>query len=346
MNDLEINVKNKLLYFKKILNNFNYNLDTTLNKKDNEIIDDIKTHKQKNKKNIKKEISLNIYLKSDLNNFFSLLKLLSVDNVRIVCHNNVMFEFFNNINDKDLLSNVKIISKNQNIWSFFFKYDNKNIFVTRHAYSISNFFKSKKQKFKQLFENDPSLTLWGILTSLYRSHILHKEEKNYIIDNKSNEINNIYVSILIRTWMSAVCLYLQYSSNNSFNLIISPFLKEDGFTVDNFPNTLKKQISNFLLFLNNLKYIHNTLKTVQINQNSYLKKIIKNLDKIMIFFLNKNKIIIKHPNKNFTIIFSNNNFKVIENNEIYYNLEIYQGVNIPTEDIISQLDINYEKTNL
>ena len=268
-----------------------------------------------------------------------------------------MFEFFNNINNKDLLSNIKIISKKQNIWSFFFKYDNKNIFVSRHAYSISNFFKSKKQKFKQFFENDPSLTLWGILTSLYRSHILHKEEKNYIInnkineinniyDNKTNEINNIYVSILTRTWMSAICLYLQYSSNNSFNLIISPYLKEDGFTSDNSPNTLKKQISNFLLFLNNLKYIHNTLKTIKINQNSYLKKIIKNLDKIMIFFINKNKIIIKHPNQNFTIIFTNNNFKVIENNEIYYNLEIYQGVNIPTEDIISQLDINYEKTNL
>ena len=55
INASEINVKNKLLYFKKILNNFNYNLDTTLNKKDNEIIDDIKTHKKKIKKILKKK---------------------------------------------------------------------------------------------------------------------------------------------------------------------------------------------------------------------------------------------------------------------------------------------------
>ena len=361
MNLDEIKSKNELLYLKKIINIFNMNLDETLNKKiDNLNFNiqkkSIKKSIKKSKKNIKKSTDIGIFLKSDFNNFLLLLKLLTMQNIRVVCHNNIMNNFIETQKTtKDLINNVKIVSKNQNLWSFFLNYDNKNIFITRHAYSISNLFKSKKQNIKQFLHKDPSLTLWGILTALYRSHILHKEENIYIKSNKNNhtskineaKINEVYVSILMRTWMSAICLYLQYNSNKNFTLIISPFFKEEGSTPDNLPNKLNLQISQFISFLNYLKYIHNMLtqKLFEINNDSYLIEIVKNLNKIMIFFENKNEIVVKYPNKNFNIKLNLNNEKIefVENIEMNTNLEIYQGINIPNKKIISELNINFEK---
>ena len=345
MNLDEIKKKDELLYLKKIINLFNMNLDETLNKKiDNLNIKSIK----KSKKNIKKSLDTSIFLKSDLDNFLLLLKLLTSQNIRIVCHNNIMNNFIETQKSNNLINNVKIISKNQNLWSFFLNYDNKNIFITRHAYSISNLFKSKKQKIKQFLEKDPYLTLWGILTSLYRSHILHKEENIYIKANKndsnSKKINEVYVSILMRTWMSAICLYLQYNSNKNFTLIISPFIKEQGTTPDNLPNKLNQQISQLISFFNNLKHIHTILNKnlLEINNNSYLIEIVKNLNKIMIFFENKNEIVIKYPNKNFNIKLNNGNFELIENIEMNTNLQVYQGINVPNKKIIGELNVNFE----
>lgn len=354
MNLDEIKKKDELLYLKKIINLFNMNLDETLNKKiDNLNIKSIKKSKKKsNKKSNKKSLDTSIFLKSDFNNFLLLLKLLTSQNIRIVCHNNIMNHFIETQKSNNLINNVKIISKNQNLWSFFLNYDNKNIFITRHAYSISNLFQSKKQKIKQFLEKDPYLTLWGILTSLYRSHILHKEENIYIKANKNNskkvnetKINEVYVSILMRTWMSAICLYLQYNSNKNFTLIISPFIKEHGFTPDNLPNKLNQQISQLISFLNNLKYIHTILNKnlLEINNNSYLIEIVKNLNKIMIFFENKNEIVIKYPNKNFNIKLNNGNFELIENSEMNTNLQVYQGINVPNKKIIDELNVNFEK---
>jgi hypothetical protein len=366
MNLDENNKKDELLYLKKIINFFNINLDETLNKK----IDNLNIKKskkkslKKSKKNIKKSLDTSIFYKSDLDNFLLLLKLLTMQNIRIVCHNNIMNNFIETQKSNNLINNVKIISKNQNLWSFFLNYDNKNIFITRHAYSISNLFKSKKQKIKQFLEKDPYLTLWGILTSLYRSHILHKEENIYIKDNNNNnnnrkknnetkinetkinetKINEVYVSILMRTWMSAICLYLQYNSNKNFTLIISPFIKEQGSTPDNLPNKLNQQISQLISFLNNLKHIHTMLNKnfLEINNNSYLIEIVKNLNKIMIFFENKNEIVIKYPNKNFNIKLNNGNFELIENIEMNTNLQVYQGINFPNKKIIDELNVNFE----
>jgi hypothetical protein len=66
--------------------------------------------------------------------------------------------------------------------------------------------------------------------------------------------NFIYVSELLRTWETAVLLFLN-GINNELTLFISPFLREKGiFTSDN-PGVLKEQFREFIRFISFLRFL-------------------------------------------------------------------------------------------
>lgn len=120
------------------------------------------------------------------------------------------------------------------------------IYLTRHAYSCSNYNADLNKKIKAHRKRDPSITMWGVYSSL----ILSEKEPFHLT---KSEIG-IYVSCLIRTWQTAILLY---NKCNQINLIVSPFSKEEnsiGFiNEDNKPNNVEIQCVYFLYFLNNVR---------------------------------------------------------------------------------------------
>lgn len=120
------------------------------------------------------------------------------------------------------------------------------IYLSRHAYSCSNYNADLNKKIKSHRIRDPSITMWGI----YSSIILSDKEPFNIT---SSEIP-IYVSCLIRTWQTAILLYRKCTL---INLIVSPFAKEEDslplLNEDNKPNKVELQCVYFLYFLNNIR---------------------------------------------------------------------------------------------
>ena len=78
----------------------------------------------------------------------------------------------------------------------------------------------------------------------------------------------IYVSELLRTWETAVLLFLNKESNTNLTLYISPYLRESGpikFTSDR-PGEFKEQFKEFIRFIHFLRQ----LKKLNINGISEL----------------------------------------------------------------------------
>lgn len=118
---------------------------------------------------------------------------------------------------------------------------------TRHLASCNNIESGK------LFGKDfePSSTIYGIIKTIQFSQ-----------DNsESYNFNHVYVSNLIRTWITAFLLYGTHNSQE-LTLYISPFLKEKHFSVGtlevkrgNFPKEIHhtaKKFEKFLLTLHDL----------------------------------------------------------------------------------------------
>ena len=220
-----------------------------------------------------------------------------------------------NSNDKKL----KYIEKKENIWSIILKhitqtekeeikstiipnsytianetestFINKEIFgeicITRHAFTNANIYKEQSKtynpfikvvsKYKQITDKDTKLSLYGILGALD-----FKDEKI----NLNNCDNTVFVSILVRTWITALCLYLPKIDNDSkeFKLVISPFIKESGITLDNYPIPLSKQI---IIIKNFLKFIRENF-----NQENQYENYYKNAKNINNFFDKNGKLVI------------------------------------------------------
>ena len=168
--------------------------------------------------------------------------------------------------------------KQQNVWSYIFDLKNstnstnsklKKIIFTRHAFSVANLYKERvsthllgkytkfvdKSFYNQQMEKDAKLSLYGIISTIkYSKKFAEKIEKKEI--NVSNDCT-IIVSCLIRTWMTALCLYLpiikSVNNNLTINLVIGDYIKEDGSTPDNTPEKIDLQIKNITLFLKFLK---------------------------------------------------------------------------------------------
>jgi len=221
--------------------------------------------------------------------------------VRIVSHNNIMTNLLKLLDINN--SSIKKIYENQNLWSILLNLDDKKINITRHGFSISNLYKETGYIIKQIQYQDPELSLYGTLAALLHSNqISENEKKNGFITAPYK----IYVSTLIRSWMTAICLYLPYFAklketkklSENFTLIISPYIKEVdklqiavlmGISKDNTPNNFNIQIENILKFLN---YLIKMSK-----HNYYYVYLQENLSNIVKYFEKNNELIIINGNK-------------------------------------------------
>ncbi len=249
------------------------------------------------------------YKQSSLEKFIFLSRLMQIPCIRVVCHSHTMQQFIKS-NALLLYKEIKDAAKKQNAWTFFLKTGDTNFVITRHGYSIANYIKDKAaieyhkfnlyQQHQHNFESDPALSLWGILTSIYRGSILKDEEDRAL---GYSEPNYIHVSILIRTWMTAMCLYLPYVMGDTFTLVITPYISESGFTSDNKADKIDIQKKKIIAFFNYLKYLKKTLDDSTSNNNSFLDIIKQQLQNIYKFITDPIKtIIIKHIFGNFSII--------------------------------------------
>ena len=198
--------------------------------------------------------------------------------------------------------------KKQNVWSFVFDLKNstnstnstnsnlKKIIFTRHAFSVANLYKERvsthlfglgkytefvdKSFWNQQSEKDAKLSLYGIISTIeyskkFAEKIKKINETEKIAINVSNGCT-IIVSCLIRTWMTALCLYLpiieSVNNNVKINLVIGDYIKEDGWTPDNTPEKIDLQIKNITLFLKFLKdYVLNDVFENNVNVNIKIK---------------------------------------------------------------------------
>mgnify|MGYP001298997953 CR=1 FL=1 len=157
--------------------------------------------------------------------------------------------------------------------------------LTRHAFSCNNV-KGKKKKIRidslnsQVFEKDaePSLTIWGILQTLEKSE--HHIYNDHVVSSKDTEGNNVDVegnnvdvdvSVLIRTWQTAVLLYLPHmkvvestSTNTPYppelHLNVKPYLKEKNLYIKsmdkgNMPLDFDSQIKKMKYFFELLLFM-------------------------------------------------------------------------------------------
>lgn len=242
--------------------------------------------------NLKKSIKLdNIgtisyasYFESDILKLLSYLNQFDINDIKIVSHSALMKKFLNQkiIGDKKKIDDeLKIVEKKENMWSIIL--NEGGICITRHAFTIANLYKEEGQKMNQFFDKDTTLSLYGILGALDFNNPEHI--------NLTNCNNTVFVSILVRTWITALCLYLpkiQINKNNQqnkFTLVVSPFIKEVtkyiGIirnTDDNLPIPINKQI---IIIKNFLKFLREKISS---NSESPLEQYIQSSNIIRDFF--------------------------------------------------------------
>lgn len=148
--------------------------------------------------------------------------------------------------------------------------------IVRHLRSCNNLINDLKLSRLRNFA-DPSLALWGILSGL---------AKDQDIINPFH--NTVYVSCLVRTWMTAILAYLPHCERNTINLRISPFIKEEHhrylkkLDLGNFPLEFEAQIQRLKQFLDFLTLLHKVLqKHFQNSTESVIHKIQTKLETIM-----------------------------------------------------------------
>jgi len=118
---------------------------------------------------------------------------------------------------------------------------------------------------------EPTLSLYGILSILGTNKNLVVVEDNNITTGNIKEDNMvIFVSCLVRTWMTAILKYLPHCGNSNFTLVISPYLKEkhgNFFRCGNMPAPdIQSQIKKIDNFFSYLQHIVNNLETLKNSQ--------------------------------------------------------------------------------
>ena len=304
------------------------------------------------------------YTKSNLVDLLTFLckKSLLNGDIRIVCHSQLMKKFLKHmdivINNKksscisglfctkkikeNYTNNLSQLVDDENLWTLFLQNDNENdnnkntnrltiynknksfnISISRHGYTYANVVKGTTA---QQYEKDAKLTIYGILTALIHGNELVDNEKKEGLDSIPNLI---YVSVLIRTWMTAIILYLPHNEENIFTLIVAPFIKETGKGypgLDNEPDEIPVQINNIISFLEYLK---------SISEVKFSNPIInENLTSINNFFNKNGKINIYTMIDNYSIYLENNTFKskFIDNND-FFNAENLDNSNCKKESL-------------
>lgn len=179
--------------------------------------------------------------------------------------------------------------------------NSQTFYISRHLNSCNNMVDDAKWTNVTYKFAEPPLSMWGIISGLaLQRQLLGKFQ------------NKVYVSCLVRTWMTAIIEYFPHVTNNELNLIISPYIKEAdisnkyyvGKSIDkgNIPESVNVQIDKIKYFFSFLRFIQQYFKKIYSEQgtnvfkidsyNKNLSKIQTNLDKILI---DGNKINIIFP---------------------------------------------------
>jgi hypothetical protein len=123
-------------------------------------------------------------------------------------------------------------------------YKKKTFCFICDAYSIQDYMKTKIRP-RPL--QDESLTLWGIFTSLLRSHILLSR---YLMPGVSDDF--FYVSEKVTSWMTFICLYIpvlyHYSESPVINVKVSYLLNSGNHDEVELKDKQKK-MENFFNYL-------------------------------------------------------------------------------------------------
>ena len=120
--------------------------------------------------------------------------------------------------------------------------------IWRHAFSCANM----QSKLGLAKEQDPSLTVWGMLTAIYQSYLHSHNFK------ESHDEANVFVHVsqLVRTWLTASFLYIpNLHGGQNLSLIVSPCLKETSGGVDDTPSSRDEQIRKFAMCIKSLSTI-------------------------------------------------------------------------------------------
>jgi hypothetical protein len=182
--------------------------------------------------------------------------------------------------------------------------------ISRHLRSCNNIIDDKELSIFKKF-SEPGLSFWGTITGLGLDRT---------IEGTFN--NKVYVSCLVRTWMTAIVQYLPYCSNNKLVLVVSPYIKEKHVKmlkqadIGNLPVPFSEQVNkiqrfyDFLTLIrsflnNNYPELSNSQVTTTIKQR--LDKILTESTEIEIRFpkinVNEEKtFILKYTNKRLNLI--------------------------------------------
>jgi len=136
--------------------------------------------------------------------------------------------------------------------------DIKEFIITRHAFSCNNLMERKYKHgsiYSRATELDPGLSMFGIVSTLLKTSKVGMDRYRS---------NTVFVSCLIRTWMTSILLYLPHiEHDDTLSLVISPFLKEKhlSFLTDggNLPKDIVSQIVALVHFFNNLSILKSVL---------------------------------------------------------------------------------------
>ena len=214
--------------------------------------------------------------------------------------------------------------------------DEQNIqtfYISRHLNSCNNMVDDIKWTNPTYKFSEPPLSMWGVISGLAL-------QRNPL----GNFQNKVYVSCLVRTWMTAIIEYLPYvhlqrKIGKIINLIVSPYIKEEdlsnkyyvGQTIDkgNMPININEQIEKIQYFFSFLVLIQKYFKQMKSktmsenniqSYNNNIIKIQKNLDEIL---LDGNTINIIFPSFDrrdvkISLEYDNSNKKLISvSNELY-----------------------------
>ena len=186
--------------------------------------------------------------------------------------------------------------------------EQKNIqtfYISRHLNSCNNMVDNIKWTNPSYKFSEPPLSMWGVISGL----ALQREPLG-------NFQNKVYVSCLVRTWMTAIIEYLphanlQRNKGKSINLVVSPYIKESdlsnkyyvGQTIDkgNMPVSVDEQIEKIKYFFSFLILIQKYLEMMELkssmeeNIESYSSNILKIKNNLKQILLHKNEINIIFP---------------------------------------------------
>lgn len=206
--------------------------------------------------------------------------------IHVVTHNDVMQGFVANYLSLAQNSDISTSSDCNSTQSC----SSISFVISRHAYSCNNALES--YPWDKNFE--PALTSYGILKAYEQGQ---REKSTY-----QSEI--VFVSCLLRTWETAVLLYLpNIERGRELFLIVSPFLKETHGTLKklgqsrgNYPAFIFQQVQLFHLFLSYCLLldipIHDRRLCLYVNSNFYFTVDIQDIqDTSITWTLFKNAIV-------------------------------------------------------